>query len=120
MYAFKKFPPTRCRASRAAQWPPPAKGAVMLPVQRPFRLDDLGHVRLAARGAGNPFFETALVHEPYSRVVFVGRGLLFVTRQTVPRPGWRVHLAFFTSLPGGAWFAVFPHPDMHVSAGAAG
>jgi hypothetical protein len=91
----------------------------MLPTQQPFPLDGLRQVRLAARRAKNPFFGTALVHEPYSRAVFLGRGLLFVARQTALRPDWRTHLAFFVSLPGGAWLTLLPHSHAHVSAEAA-
>ncbi|MGW7674318.1 hypothetical protein ACWGJX_45905 [Streptomyces sp. NPDC054775] len=97
----------------------PVEAFVSLPVQQPFRLQDLRHVRLAARRANNPFFATVLVHEPYARVVFNGRGLLFTAYWRVPRPGWRVHLAFFTPLQDAAWFTLLPHSGMHASAAEA-
>jgi hypothetical protein len=93
--------------------------AMVLSVQQPFPLDDLYHVRLAARRANNPFFETALIYEPYSRVLFLGRGLLFVAAKSVLRPHWRAYLAFFTSLSGGAWFTLLPHRQVHERAEAA-
>ncbi|WP_369198975.1 hypothetical protein [Streptomyces djakartensis] len=88
-------------------------------MQQSFSLDDLHHVRLAARRANNPFFKTSLIHEPYSRVVFLGRGLLFVAAQSVLRPHWRAYLASFTPLSGGAWFTLLPHHQMHNRAEAA-
>ncbi|MFJ8589554.1 hypothetical protein ACIRD2_33550 [Streptomyces sp. NPDC093595] len=55
-------------------------------MQQPFRLDDLSHVRLAARRAGNSFFDRALIDESYTRTVFAGRGLLFLARPVPARP----------------------------------
>lgn len=48
--------------------------------QQPFRLDDLSHVRLAARRAGNPFFDRTTVEAFYARTVFAGLGVLFLAR----------------------------------------
>ncbi|MFF7183406.1 hypothetical protein [Streptomyces sp. NPDC008121] len=82
-------------------------------VQQAFRLDDLSHVRLAARRAGNPFFDRMRVEESFARTVFVGRGLLFLTRPAPSRPHWRVHLAFFAPLDEGAWLVLLPHHQHH-------
>ncbi|MFD8525663.1 hypothetical protein ACFV2D_37740 [Streptomyces capillispiralis] len=88
-------------------------------MQQPFRLDDLSHVRLAARRADNPFFDRAQVHEFYTRTVFVGRGLLFLARPVPSRPQWRVHLAFFAPIGEGTWLVVLPHHHAHRSPGEA-
>ncbi|GGP90658.1 hypothetical protein [Streptomyces melanogenes] len=94
--------------------------AGLLPVQAGFRPDDLRHVRIAARRAGHPFFQHVLVDETYGRTLFAGRGLLFVAHRMVPRPSWRVYLAFFSPLAEeNAWFTLLPHPQGHASAGAA-
>jgi hypothetical protein len=45
-------------------------------VQKPFRLNDLSHVRRAR----NPFFGRAVIHQFYIRTVFAGQGLLFLAR----------------------------------------
>lgn len=95
----------------------PAPGPEV-PLQRAFRLDDLRHVRLAARRAGNPFFTHACIDPDYARVVFCGRGLLFAAYHTQPRPSWRVYLAFFAPMNGGAWFSLLPHADEHAHAAA--
>ncbi|MGW2207093.1 hypothetical protein [Streptomyces sp. NPDC001774] len=84
-------------------------------MQQPFRLDDLSHVRLAARRAGNPFFGRALIHEPYTRTVFAGRGLLFLARPASLQPQWRVHLAFFAPVGEGAWLVLLPYHQAHRS-----
>ncbi|MFI8828959.1 hypothetical protein [Streptomyces sp. NPDC053431] len=78
-------------------------------MQQPFRLDDLSHVRLAARRAGNPFFDRVVVSEFYTRVVFAGRGLLFLSRPGHPNHRWRVYLAFFAPLEEAAWLILLPH-----------
>jgi hypothetical protein len=66
-------------------------------VQKPFRLDDLSHVRRAR----NPFFGRAVIHQFYIRTVFAGQGLLFLARPVSLRPQWRVYLAFFTNVGEG-------------------
>lgn len=88
-------------------------------MQQPFRLDDLSHVRLAARRAGNPFFDRALIDGSYTRTVFAGRGLLLLARPLPSRPQWRVHLAFFTPVGEGAWLVLLPHHHTHRSPGQA-
>jgi hypothetical protein len=89
-------------------------------VQKPFRLDDLRHVRLAAQRAGNPFFARARVDLDYARVVFCGRGLLFIAHHPTPRPSWRVYFAFFAPMSrGGAWFTLLPYADEHSHAAEA-
>ncbi|MFV5997800.1 hypothetical protein ACNPQM_36830 [Streptomyces sp. NPDC056231] len=67
--------------------------AEVVPVQQPFSMDDLKHVRLAAWQAGSPFFEQSLVDESYSRTLFCGRGLLLIAHRMAPLPGWRPYLA---------------------------
>ncbi|MBC9719632.1 hypothetical protein H9Y04_44910 [Streptomyces sp. TRM66268-LWL] len=88
-------------------------------MQQPFRLGDLRHVKLAARKAGDPFFEQGLVDESYARTLFCGRGLLFVTHRMAPRPGWRPYLAWFAPTRDGAWFTLLPHATEHADAAAA-
>ncbi|MFE9139490.1 hypothetical protein [Streptomyces sp. NPDC007355] len=88
-------------------------------MQQPFRLDDLSHVRLAARRVGNPFFDRVLTDESYTRTVFASRGLLFLARPVRSRPRWRVHLAFFAPVGEGAWLVVLPHHHAHGSLGEA-
>ncbi|MFF3404018.1 hypothetical protein ACFYW6_36695 [Streptomyces sp. NPDC002659] len=78
-------------------------------VQQAFRLDNLSHVRLAARRAGNPFFDRVEVDEFYTRTVFVGRGLLFLARAV----RWRVYLAFFVPVGEGDWLVLLPHHQTH-------
>ncbi|MFE5940567.1 hypothetical protein ACFQ69_35050 [Streptomyces sp. NPDC056470] len=82
-------------------------------VQQPFGLDDLSHVRLAARRAGNPFFDRAVIDRSYTRTVFAGRGLLFLARPVSSRPQWRVYLAFFAPVGEGAWLVLLPHHQAH-------
>ncbi|MDX2565400.1 hypothetical protein PV371_38320 [Streptomyces sp. TX20-6-3] len=84
-------------------------------LQQPFRLDDLGHVRLAARRAANPFFHRMTADPSYTRTVFAGRGLLFLAHpNTSPSPpSWRVYLAFFAPLEHGAWLVLLPHHHTH-------
>ncbi|MFC8015722.1 hypothetical protein [Streptomyces cinereoruber] len=84
-------------------------------LQQPFRLDDLGHVRLAARKAGNPFFHRMTADPSYTRTVFAGRGLLFLAHPNVSPspPSCRVYLAFFALLEQGAWLVMLPHPHPH-------
>jgi hypothetical protein len=81
--------------------------------QQPFPLDDLRHVRLAARRAGNPFFGRIMVEAFYSRTVFAGLGLLFLARPVRSRPQWRVYLAFFAPVEDGSWLVLLPHHRVH-------
>ncbi|MCX5233199.1 hypothetical protein [Streptomyces sp. NBC_00233] len=55
-------------------------------VQQAFRLDDRSQARLAARRAGNPFFDHVETDGSYTRTVFAGRGLLFLGRPVRSRP----------------------------------
>jgi hypothetical protein len=105
-------------SGRLQQGRHPAPG-LAVPLQRPFRLDDLRHVRLAARRASNPFFTHARIDPGYARVVFCGRGLLFAAHHAEPRPSWRAYLAYFAPMNGGAWFALLPHAHEHAHAAAA-
>ncbi|MFD3537399.1 hypothetical protein [Streptomyces sp. NPDC058664] len=88
-------------------------------LQQPFRLDDLSQVRLAARRAGNPFFGRVEAAGFYTRTVFTGRGLLFLTPPARSRPHWRVHLAFFAPLEEAAWLVLLPHHQPHRGPGPA-
>ncbi|MFC9645363.1 hypothetical protein ACFTZF_43825 [Streptomyces mirabilis] len=54
------------------------------PCKKPFRLDDLRHVKLAARLASNPFFDRASIDWTYSRTVFAGHGLLLIADRPAP------------------------------------
>ncbi|MGW7200849.1 hypothetical protein [Streptomyces chryseus] len=82
-------------------------------MQQPFRLDDLSHVRLAARRAGNPFFDRVDADTVCTRSLFAGRGFLFLARPIGARPHWRVHLAFFAPVRDGAWLVLLPHHQLH-------
>ncbi|MEU0374426.1 hypothetical protein ABZ070_30115 [Streptomyces sp. NPDC006283] len=81
--------------------------------QPPFPLDDLRHVRLAARRAGNPFFDRTVVEAFYSRTVFAGLGLLFLARPVRSCPQLRVHLSFFAPVEDGSWLVLLPHHGAH-------
>ncbi|MDX2565166.1 hypothetical protein PV371_36705 [Streptomyces sp. TX20-6-3] len=88
-------------------------------VQQAFRLDDLSQVRLAARRAGNPFFDRVETDGSYTRTVFAGRGLLFLARPVRSRPHWRVHLAFFAPLEEAAWLVLLSYHQPHHGPAAA-
>jgi hypothetical protein len=105
------------RRSRRLRRPAPGLGVVE--VQKPFRLDDLRHVRLAAWQAGNPFFDHGLVDESYTRTLFYGRGVLFLAHRMAPRPGWRPYLAWFAPAADDARFTLLPHHTEHADADAA-
>ncbi|MEU9298659.1 hypothetical protein [Streptomyces sp. NPDC048266] len=84
-------------------------------LQQPFRLDDLGHVRLAARRAANPFFHRMKANPSYTRTVFQR------PPPALPSPPpplsltahWRAYLAFFAPLEQGAWLVLLPHHHTH-------
>ncbi|MFJ2061258.1 hypothetical protein ACIOMM_35835 [Streptomyces sp. NPDC087908] len=84
-------------------------------LQQPFRLDDIGHVRLAARRAANPFFHRMTTDPSYTRTVFAGRGLIFLAypNASPSPPSWRVYLAFFAPLEQDAWLVLLPHHHAH-------
>lgn len=98
----------------------PAPVLEVAPVQqpvRPFPLDDLAHLRLAAWESDNPFFEQVRVDESYSRTLFCHRAVLLVVQ--APRQGWRAYLACFLPAEGSSWFTLLPHAVEHDTAAGA-
>lgn len=105
--------------SRPRQSGSQAPAAPVVIVQKPFALDDIRHVRVAAWRAHNPFFDHVCVDGGYTRTVFCGRGLLFIATRLTPRPVWRVWLAWFARASNGAWLGLVPYVGEYVSADVA-